>query len=469
MVHALGDSDTSTWLDPCVGDGAFPRALATLGVTPDRITALDLDHTPGQDDALARTLRGVDFLEWSRTTNCRFDKIIGNPPYIALNKLSRDLQGSAMAVRTSNGRPVRLGSNYWYAFVCASLTLLKPGGDFCFILPAAWDYANYAASLRDSISHHFSLFEIHRNRKPMFKSVQEGCIVIIGRGFGGSGGELVRFEHESVATLIIALQGRPLANYKSFKSIKPTVSRTDNDSICRLRDVLDIHLGGVTGDARYFLLSESHRHARELPIESVRPVLSKAHHLIAGEMTQQEWNTLLEKDERIWLFDPPPHLISHSEVRAYLELPPSLGGCRRDRYKIKNRSPWYRTPFPQCVDGFISGMTNLGPWICLNVVPRLNATNTLYTVRFHDSLSQDRKAAWALSFLTSFTRHLLQKARRVYADGLLKYEPGDLLNILLIRPRRVDGARAYYLDSIKTLLSGDIKRCQNMADAWYEL
>ncbi len=88
-----------------------------------------------------------------------------------------------MAVKIPNGRSVSLGSNYWYAFVCASLTLLKPGGDLCFILPAAWDYANYAASLRDSIPHYFAHFEIHRSRQPMFKLVQEGCVVIVGRGF----------------------------------------------------------------------------------------------------------------------------------------------------------------------------------------------------------------------------------------------------------------------------------------------
>jgi adenine-specific DNA-methyltransferase len=179
-----------------------------------------------------------------------------------------------MAVRTSNGGHIRLGSNYWYAFVCASLALLKPGGDLCFILPAAWDYANYAASLRDSIHRQFARFEIHRNRKPMFKSVQEGCVVIVGRGFGQFGSEPVRFEHQSVIALITALQSQPPGAATSAKGIKRMTLAPMCDGTHRVSDILDIRLGGVTGDARYFLLTESKRLKLGLPITSVRPVLS---------------------------------------------------------------------------------------------------------------------------------------------------------------------------------------------------
>ena len=43
MILALGDRPSDTWLEPCIGRGAFLHALAEIGVQPHRITAIDLD------------------------------------------------------------------------------------------------------------------------------------------------------------------------------------------------------------------------------------------------------------------------------------------------------------------------------------------------------------------------------------------------------------------------------------------
>jgi hypothetical protein len=235
----------------------------------------------------------------------------------------------------------------------------------------------------------------------------------------------------------------------------------------RLRDIMTLRLGGVTGDASYFLLTESERLQRNLPVKAVRPVLSKARHLIAGELTRRAWERLRDGGERIWLFDPVPSLLTHCAVRTYLQLPPTSGGCRSDGFKIRNRHPWYRAPLPRYVDGFISGMAQSGPWICLRAMPRLNATNTLYTVRFRARLTPDEKAAWALSLLTSHARRLLKTVGRVYPDGLVKYEPGDLLDLPILVPAKVPGARVWYLKTVKTLLSGDPQTATEMADHWF--
>ena len=114
-------------------------------------------------------------------------------------------------------------------------------------------------------------------------------------------------------------------------------------------------------------------------------------------------------------------------------------------------------------------MAQLGPWICLRAMPRLNATNTLYTVRFRGRLTPDEKAAWALSLLTSHSRRFLQSIRRVYPDGLVKYEPGDLLDLPVLVPPKVPGARVWYLKTVGALLSGEVNEAKQMADEWFGL
>jgi len=117
----------------------------------------------------------------------------------------------------------------------------------------------------------------------------------------------------------------------------------------------------------------------------------------------------------------------------------------------------------------MSGMAQPGPWICLRAMPRLNATNTLYTVRFRGRLTPDEKAARALSLLTSHSRRLLQRIGRVYPDGLVKYEPGDLLNLPVLVPGKVSGARLWYLKTVAALLSGQVPKAKQMADEWFGL
>ena len=471
LVRALGHEPASLWLEPCAGKGAFLRALSDLGVRSSQIVALDIEPTPTAHDALAQTLRGVDFLAWSRTTTRTFDKIVANPPYVAIAKLDPALRQSALAVSTPNGGFVPRGSNYWYAFLCASLKLLRPGGDLGFVLPAAWDYADYAAPLRDSITRRFAHFEIHRSRTPMFDVVQDGCVVLIGRGLGQSGTDVLRWEHQSTEALLSTLHDRrsPATKSAGFVAASLSVGQPLGGPTRRLGDVMRVRIGGVTGDAAYFLLTESERLERKLPAQSLRPVVSKARHLVSGELTQRKWQALRHNGERVWLFDPPPRLVTHRAVQSYLDLPPSSGGCRRDRYKIRDRTPWYRTPLPRYVDGFVSGMSQLRPWVCLRAMPRLTATNTLYTVKFRGKLTPDEKAAWALSLLTGHSRRLLDTAGRVYPDGLVKYEPGDLLDLPVLVPPKVPGARVWYLKTVAALLSGEVDKAKQMADEWFGL
>jgi adenine-specific DNA-methyltransferase len=470
MVEALSDTCTASWLDPCVGSGAFLHALHRLGVEPQRVLAIDVDPSPSPSDSLAMTVRGTDFLHWARTTDRRFERIVANPPYIALSKLEAPLRLAAMSTQPANGSAISLASNYWCAFVWASLLLLKQGGSLCFVLPAAWDYADYAEELRISLPKQFVRFEVYRSLRPLFDTVRDGSVVIVGRNYTtGPNSVMIRSEHESPESLIEALGHSTSTEAPSDRVVvRPLHPQAPTEACSCLGDIMDIRLGGVTGDARYFLMTEAKRQELGLPKSSLRPVLSRAQHLVSGEISRLHWEALRDQGDRVWLFDPPARLLSHPQVREYLKLPSSLGGCNRAAFKVRSRTPWYQTKLPAAIDGFISGMSRFGPWICLRGMPRLNATNTLYTIRFRRSYTRDQKAAWALSFLTTYTRNRLESFARVYPDGLLKYEPGDLVAIPLLRPKKTAGAAEVYLQAITELLKGDPLHSRRIADQWFE-
>ena len=99
-------------------------------------------------------------------------------------------------------------------------------------------------------------------------------------------------------------------------------------------------------------------------------------------------------------------------------------------------------------------------------MPRLAATNTLYIVRFKSAKTIEEMAAWSLALLSSRTRTAAFKIGRIYADGLLKFEPRDLASLPLPVPATFSGARSTYRRAVTMLLSGDHDGARSIADEW---
>jgi len=235
-----------------------------------------------------------------------------------------------------------------------------------------------------------------------------------------------------------------------------------------LGDLIEIRLGGVTGHAGFFLLTEDQRCGLRLPREAVTPVLSRSRHLTDAVIDRRSWHDLLRRGERVWLLRPTGDVSSLPSVADYLARPLESGGCDRGRYKIKNRAPWYLTPLPERVDGFMSGMTRNGPWIALRRMRLLNATNTLYVVRFKEKLGLDAKSAISLAMLTTSARDELRRRCRHYADGLMKHEPGDLVQIKVPLARDIREAPAAYSEAVGRLLAGRTTEASALADRFFD-
>ena len=106
------------------------------------------------------------------------------------------------------------------------------------------------------------------------------------------------------------------------------------------------------------------------------------------------------------------------------------------------------------IDGFMSGMSGWGPWVVFRQMPRLAATNTLYMVRFLGVVDLDERAAWAMWLLTSEAARLLRRIGRRYADGLVKFEPGDIAELPIGRPTQTVGAYKSYRQALGCFFKG---------------
>lgn len=460
MVVALGDKPGARWLEPSHGSGVFVRAISKIGVEKKRIVAVDLDPMPSPADRFAQTFRRVDFLRWAVTTENRFDRIVGNPPFVSIKTLKPSLQRNAASVLDINDKPIGLSANVWYAFVLSSIRLLKDDGCLAFVLPSAAEFADYTSPIRAAISNTFSSLEIYRCRKSLFENVQEGTIVAIARGYKKDRFKYRRREFVDKPSLIKDLSRSGKHNGRSCPSPSPSRAKPT----ITLNSVANIRLGGVTGHAAFFLMTEERRQELELPKTAMSPVVSRAKHLRFGNIDKNRWRELKESGERIWLFNPSKSSLREPSVRRYLRRKPEDGGCNKDAFKILNREPWYKTPLPLKTDAFVSGMTQNGPVLCINEMEKLSATNTLYVVTFIDRDSQIWYK-WALSLLTTQAQQQLRRIGRRYADGLLKFEPGALGQIELpsLKPR--PNYKDLYTEAIEAFLKADFSASRNIADS----
>jgi adenine-specific DNA-methyltransferase len=477
MVEALGVKQADKWLEPCVGYGALLSALSSSGVKRNKIVGLDVDARPQPNDRFGRITRGREFLGWSCSTRLRFDKIVANPPYVAIERLDPALRTAAIKVVLSDDIKITANGNAWYAFLCAAIRLLRKDGSLCFLLPAAWDFANYAKPLRKSILEYFANVEVYRTATPIFRAekVQEGAVVLLANGrrdptsdhSRGGINTIYRRELESIDELIHVLTSHKEGNQQrkvSRNSIAAPSIRTSQQHQ-QLRDILSIRVGVVTGNSAYFLLTERRRQELRIPLVAVTPVLSRAKHLTSPQMTAAQWNQLKEADERVWLFNPGTSATANRYVRSYLRFGRN-GGCEIENHKVKIRSPWFRFPTLINGDAFMSGMSSCMPWLSFRDMPNLTATNTLYVVNFTDSLlRKQQRIGVAMSLLTSDVRDQMREKGRTYAAGLLKYEPSDLLALQVPKVGKVVADWAAYRRAIRALNEGDELGCRKIADS----
>lgn len=465
ITRSLGDSASAAWLEPSHGHGAFLRALAELNVPPHRIRAIDLDLSGCVEDKLARTKRGIDFLAWSLETSERFDRIVGNPPYIAISQLTPSLRKTAACITDVYNLPIGSCSNTWYAFVLCAMRLLRDRGSLGFILPSAVEYAEYSSPLRAAIRNHFESLELLRSRRPLFDNVQEGTVVVIARGYKQGPFRFRRREFQNAKRLIASLEVNSANGMRECPDVRAVATR----KTLSFNEVADVRLGGVTGDSKFFLLTEKERELHNLPTQACTPVISRARHLFVPVFSKEDWRALKDANERIWLFNPDRTTLLDLGVRRYLKRRLRNGGCDRMAYKIRNRFPWYSTPLPPRPHGFVSGMSGYGPWICLSDYARLNATNTLYVVNFRPSITENQRFGYALALLCSPVQRQLRKSARRYADGLIKYEPSSLKSLLLPNIQADKAYRRTYCKAVRSLLAGERFHARQIADEAFNI
>lgn len=431
-------------LEPSAGDGRFIDELC-VNKEFGRMVAVELGKEKAHDlqgrsypDAVQ--IINDDFLKFAEECKEKYSLIIGNPPYINLKNMERESLKRAKAFCRRFGLAESLVQNIWVGFLLASVSLLQVGGSIFFVLPIEFLQVQYAERVRVFLEQQFNTIHICLFDEKMFPDIeQESCLVYL-------------------TDRLNALPHIQIDVYRQLDSRKPYYSSTIErnkplkkwtNAILADRDIDLLHLlnrryvsvsqiceaspGIVTGGNHEFIISK--QLLQELGCEEmVLPTIAKSS-MVRGDffVTCDVIERLAQAGQSVYLLnlaDADQSCFSE-ELKLYLDeignKENSSGIKLKDRYKCRNRKPWYGVPIVRNGQLFFFKRYDKLPRVCVNT-DDVYTTDIAYNMRLREGYDP---ASVAFCFYNSLTLAQCEYYGRYYAGGVLELIPSEFKELTI--------------------------------------
>ncbi len=482
---AISRSDARV-LEPSCGEACFLkhawRRLVDLGASEadaaEQLFGCELHETSAeaareslQANGMGAHIATGDFFDYVAPQP--MDAIVGNPPYIRYQDFAGESRDKALARCEEYGVHLSSLCSSWAPFLVTCVSMLAQGGSLGMVLPAELLSVGYAGPVRRLLIESFASLDITMFEERVFPEVQEEVILLLARGKGSSCGGLITLHRRQGLEPDGSQAGREVAvpvdgsRWTALLEPAATGGAFSRDSFCRLADWGRVSLGAVTGDNRFFTLSEARRAELGISLHHVRPLVPPgSKHLRTLSYGQAQVQASCAARQATWLFYPDESALD-GDVLAYIAYG-ETGGVSQ-RYKCRVRAPWWRVPLPkQPADLLFTYMNDVTPQLCTNAEGRCHL-NSVHGVALKEEVRQLGCELLPLAALNSVTALSAEMEGRQYGGGLLKMEPREAASLKVPAPEVVQ-AYASELRQVKEearmlLQAGRVERATQLVDA----
>ena len=490
-------SPDSTILEPSFGGCGFLRSardrLVSIGSESSlsQLYGCDIDaeaflHLANVFECLVDLERfhEGDFLDqdfpaaWPKS----FGSVVGNPPYIPYRKISVEQREQVLKQLSLLGLDLDRRASLWAYFVALSIPFTETGGRAAWVLPSSFLYANYSDKLRSFIANNFDetrAFEL-KERQFLLEGTEEKTIVVLCKGKLNQAKDDATTDIpiercDGVKDLPAAIRRWDTGKSKDVSycgtSIIDSLSNSPSNLVkhlqshttCKkLSEYLTVKIGLVTGNNRFFLLSEYEREELEIELCELVKVLPRFHFANGVSYSDADQADLLQSGGKGYLVSADnPDCVSDN-VRSYLAQydEEQIASCST----FKKRSVWCKSDDGAPPDAFFPVMQHHGPKLVLNE-SGYNCTNSIHRVHFKSNLSKTDKRLVSLSLLSTFSQISAEFCGRSYGSGALKHEPREAEKIEVLMPdlhHRTVGAAFDRVD--KMLRDGNLAEARQFVD-----
>lgn len=441
-------------MEPSCGDAAFLRAatdrlrslgapVPIAGLAPfSQVKAVELHRPSAHHAAAVVTRAGIpatilegDFFDLDPEP--QFDAVVGNPPYVRYQDFSGIPRLKAQRRAVEAGRPVSGLASSWASFVLHASRFLAPGGRLGLVLPAELLTVNYAGPVRSFLLESFARVELVLFEARVFPGVMEEVVLLLAEGPGASTDHFTVRQVRDLEAL--TADGRVSASWaprstadKWLPALLPAEAAAAYAGLMErafapLRSWGSTHLGAVTGNNRYFTLTEQEAARRGLEVDDLLPISPPgSRHLRGVTFTRRSWGEMAAGGAPVHLFYPRGE--PSAAARRYID--DGLARGVHNAYKCRVRSPWWRVPVVAKPDLFLTYMNHDTPRIVHNAA-RVSHLNSIHGVNLRAGLHDDGCRLLPIASLNSATVLGAELVGRAYGGGMLKLEPkeADLLPV----------------------------------------
>jgi hypothetical protein len=410
------------------GAGTGRYALRAARLWP-RATVIAVERDPILAEAIRINARAMgvkievlcaDYLSLGLPPIDGITAFIGNPPYVRHHDISpRDKAWYSREMAQLRLPHSQLAGLHVY-FYLKSYLLSKPGDVGCFVSAAEWMETNYGESMRSlfCLIGGESLIRAHPGERIFRDALTTSVIVTwsIGAKDNVTVSDLamrVVKPHFSVAREELLGRSKWPGYGRAFSA------QLEGQSV--LGDFFRISRGQVTGHNEIWIASKQTE--RLIPERYLFPCVTDAMEIISAN------GVLRDKSRFRRVIDLPVNLseLSTAErknVDSFLEVATMAGAA--ESYIAKHRKPWWRVGLKSPSPIVMSYMGRRPPSFARNACNAriINIAHSLTPLRVMNIAVQERLVAW-------LNENVRVTDGRTYGGGMVKFEPGDAMDIPL--------------------------------------
>ena len=353
---------------------------------------------------------------------------LANPPYTRHHDISEQAKSWFARTTLRAGIPASLRSGLHAYFFLATALKAKRDDYGVFLTSGSWLDASYGASIKTLLLNGLGgdavvLIDPHTTAFPdatttaVIARFRKGADVrsILFSRLLTTRGTTRRSAGRSLSTKTLAKR------VHWFNIIRSHVQRPSSGYV-ELGELCRVHRGQATGLNRVWIAGT---HTATLPAEVLFPTITRAKQII-------EAHGVLRTSQRLRCVVDLPSDLDSFEGQERCAIDEFLSNARRHRahatYLAKHRSPWWRVGLRPPAPIVVTYMGRRPPAFARNLA-KARLLNIAHGIYPRESLSSN-----ALDVLV---KHLAKAATsssgRSYAGGLLKYEPSDIMRIVVPR------------------------------------
>lgn len=426
--------------DPAYGQGALLLAGESVSHKNKSISDLSfygcdihpvnglLEHLP------AANLKQQDFFDYDRER--KFDVILTNPPYI---RHQNQVKENIIRYRKNNPELSFLSNSadLWAYFLVKAVTHLRKNGAIGAILPWSFIQADYSKELRIWLAERFSEIKILALNNPYFKTAEERVVLLWLKEYGRKNKSIISSFAQDFCDEI---SYSPISHNdwaaNRVISVRENVVNATFDRLIKehgfgtFGSYAKVLIGVVTGANKYFIRDINYCIKNNFAKEQLIPIFTNAREfpsfLLGGLNTLNRLLLLHECDEEKnrWL-------INEGVLAEY-----------NQRSHSKSRRPWYQINPGITPDAFFPYRVAKIPYMIINDCDA-QSTNSIHRIYFKGLTVIEKKWIF-VSILSIYGQLSISVNAKTYGGGILKIEPGALINTLVVKKEDNEVIDIYY-------------------------